>query len=614
MTRLIRPALLLLFLLPVVGRAETEVPAVLPADTAVYIELHRPVDLAEYLLGGGVQDLLKETPQLRRYLRSREYAQLRAALSYVETRLGTEWKEALRRATAGGVYLALRVDGPGNPAVAVVLRGDRVETARQVAELIGELANDSGRVREVKEAGISVRLAGNDFGFFTHERDLVLSNNAALLRELVRRYAGAERGPSLATDGIFRAALRLADGALLRTQLGSVTATQAALKPASAAAAQAPKRGGQRLGWLFARAAALRSAEGMSELYAAFGAEKFDDGGVPLLLGGFPQVFSEADYFVFSLWQRPSGLSLVAELPRASSEWPERWQWAYAREPGNEAAVPLRPKGTLLSFSVYRDLKGFWDAKDQLVKREGLAGFIELENELGRLLFPNRDFASEVLGQLDPRIRVVVVEQQLDKEGVSPRIKLPAFAYVQKIKDPDTFGEDLLIAYQSLIGLANLGLAQSNQPRLLVTTGQYRGVTLTVARFRQPADGNAGQAESFLYNFAPTFALCDSYAIIGSNEPVVRQVIDLIKDDPDTEATTPHNVMLELYADPIARLLEQNRDALAHQQVAEQGISIDEARARVDLLIKVVRLFSDARLIWGAGKESMYLRIDVNRK
>ncbi len=594
------PVLLLALLVPVAAAApaaaaDDQVAAFLPGDTVIYAELHQPVELADYWLSGGVQDLLSQTPQLRRFLRSREYAQLRAALAYVETRLGMSWKEALRRSTSGGVFLAIRANEGTDPAVAVVLRSDKPKTAEQVGELIRELASENGRVRRVTESGITVWVAGKAFAYFVHRGDLVLANNAELLRELVRRYAGQSPEGSLARDPLFRAARQQAANALARTD-------------------EAPAPGSKQVGWLFARTAPLRNVDGLRELYQAFRAEKFDDGGVPFLFGGLPKVLTEADYFTASLWQRSNGLSLIVELPRKSPEWPEHWQWAYAVERGKEAAVPLRPKGTLLSFSVYRDLKGFWDVKDRLVKRQGLTGFIELENELGRLLFPNRDFASEVLGQLDPRIRIVVVEQQYAAGERQPAIKLPAFAYVQRIKDPETFGEDLLIAYQTLIGLANLGLAQNNQPRLLVSTTEHRGVTLTVARFRKPVDGSAQELESFLYNFAPTFALCDDYAVIGSSEGVVQQIIDLLKDDPSATATTPHNVVLELYADPIARLLEQNIDALAHQQVVEEGIDPAEARARVELLIKAIRLFADARFLWGATADTMYLRIDINRK
>ncbi len=87
-------------------------------------------------------------------------------------------------------------------------------------------------------------------------------------------------------------------------------------------------------------------------------------------------------------------------------------------------SVPRR----IAAMSLYRDLHGFYAAKDTLFP-ERTSGLIFFENMMG-IFFTGRDLTSEVLAETEPEVRIVVAEQQYDPAVGTPEVKIPAFAAV----------------------------------------------------------------------------------------------------------------------------------------------------------------------------------------
>ena len=77
-----------------------------------------------------------------------------------------------------------------------------------------------------------------------------------------------------------------------------------------------------------------------------------------------------------------------------------------ATAPGRTSPCP----GGIAAVSLYRDLHGFYAAKDTLFP-ERTSGLIFFENMMG-IFFTGRDLTDEVLAETEPEIRLVVAEPQ----------------------------------------------------------------------------------------------------------------------------------------------------------------------------------------------------------
>ncbi len=585
MTRVARALGLFLFVL--VGRlavAQLQEPAQLvPADAQLYVHLNNPTDTLDALLTQDVWQLINEAPAFDQYRRSREYAQLRAAVAYVESRLGRNWREILRHLTAGGVTAFFVQVQP--PVGAVIARGDDEELVSDFDELIRELASDNGnrRLESFDVGRVTVWKLSQGAYYFVRGTDIVVATSPELCRSIIARLDSPVKSGTLSSDPQFKAA---------RERLGG--------------AVDDPQK--TLAGWLFVRGDLLRSVPELQDLPG----EKYPDAGVPFLFGVLPHLLRTAPYVTASVWRRPGGITLSAQIPRTEPTLPPTLTWLHSAEPGKEAAKPIRVPGTVLSFSIYRDLKGLWDVKDRLVSKEGLQGFVDIETEVAPVLFGNRDFATEVLAEIAPQVRVVVIAPE--SAGDEP-IVLPAVAYVQRLRHPEEFGQDLTISFQTLVGLINLGLAQNGQPRMMLSTLSYREVTLHTARFPEAEQGAAPTSPQFvlLRQISPTLAICKGYAVLASSEWAARAIVDYLLDDPAADALTAHNEILELDVNALVRLIEMNRQALIDARITQAGVDPTQAEGEIDSLIQALRMFQTARYTRGLNEREMYLRVDLDR-
>ena len=81
---------------------------------------------------------------------------------------------------------------------------------------------------------------------------------------------------------------------------------------------------------------------------------------------------------------------------------------------------------------IYRDLGRWWLAKEELFSEKVIANLSLAESQLSTF-FGNADFGEEILGALQPGLRLVVKPQEY-KPGIAPDIKLPAFALVGRLQ------------------------------------------------------------------------------------------------------------------------------------------------------------------------------------
>ena len=102
----------------------------------------------------------------------------------------------------------------------------------------------------------------------------------------------------------------------------------------------------------------------------------------------------------------------------------------------------------------------------------------------GPFLGRGRDFGTGVLGALGTDWRLVVARQDPSTLDPMPDDKLPAFALIADLKpDDEEFAIRLKAAFQSFVGLVNLGAAQKGEPPLEQGSEVFEGVTISTASY-----------------------------------------------------------------------------------------------------------------------------------
>src|SRR5262249_49795772 len=149
--------------------------------------------------------------------------------------------------------------------------------------------------------------------------------------------------------------------------------------------------------------------------------------------------------------------------------------------------------------------------------------------------FGGRDFGSGVLGALDPRWRLVIAHQDYDALSPRPDLKLPGVALIADLNpDDDEFSQRLKVAFQSFVGVVNLGAAQKGQPPLEQGSEVFEGTTIATARYmvskaESAAAAGGGDAVKTAvhprFNVTPSMAQVGNHFILSSSLGLTRALI-----------------------------------------------------------------------------------------
>ncbi len=328
-----------------------------------------------------------------------------------------------------------------------------------------------------------------------------------------------------------------------------------------------------------------------------------------LLGGGVADSLRHAGFIAMTLTESDAKLTLKAEFPHERPQISEKRQWYFAPQPDQAAFKPLWPEGAIASLSVYRELEGFWHARDELFDEATVAKLSQADTNLG-LYFSGRDFATEVLGAIGPRHQFVVARRTFDGNQPAPAIKLPAFAWVLEMKNPREFSPVLLLAYQKIVGLVNIVGGMNGQPQLLLGGEQYHNVEISKATFLVPPNTDARNA-AIIYNFAPACAQVGNRFIFSSTLGLTRQLVDELQ-KPGNVELTDDNTRLELDLKQLAGALDDNRDALITQDMLKQGRSREESGKQIDLVLEGLRRVGIARWRLSAANGQLALEATID--
>lgn len=549
------------------------------ADAAVYFEVSNPNQLLDRATSDSLGKMLGAIPQYARFIKTDDYKTFRTVVDFISGTLGTTWDKGLRKLAGGGIVLAVEGDpGKAPRIILAVTPSDKDFLNKSVSTLVDlarKDAKDKGRPDPIKPfAHRGVSGYSLDKGAYAIvDGTLVVSDRAETLKNVIDR----------SLDGA-KAALPITENPEWKARKAQVSA--------------------EALAWGLVRLDRLRTLD----------PKKFtlpDKDKTPpqlsFLFGSWVEAIRKAPWVAASLTWTDRRLATEWILPTPKGGYPESLQ-GFAPSKGNGALALITPPGTIASVSAWRDLATIWEARADLLSPEAVQGLAQLDTVAGQF-FGGRDFGTGVLGALSSDWRIVIARQDFAAMKPVPDVKYPAVALIKGLKpDDEEFAQQLKIAFQSIIGLVNLGAAQSKAPPIEMGSEVVDGVTIATSHFmppKGPADGK--EPVHLRHNFTPSVAQVGNYFVLSSSVGLTRDLVKAIK---AAGKPTDGTLLAEADGPELVKLLELNRNRLVMQNMLGKGENKVQAEEGVSTLLQLLRYFGHGRLSVKDGPESIRLALD----
>ncbi len=559
------------------GRCQfPEDPAVLfPETTVVWAEFDSLGDL----LSHPIRNQIQSTATFKELWKSPEVVKLRGGITLAELALGDRLESVATKLTQGGVVLAIDAKTEGLVLIS------RTESSEWLSEYLGrllKLARDDAKnksqddpVKQANYRGVDA-YEFNDIIIAAIEDRLLLTNKSDLGKTIIDRWKDSKSDSNLASKKSF------ADERQSRKAEGSYASST------------------HEIGWLWVDVQALRDKGIAKELFAG----KAKDFGAELILGGLLSTLNKTPSITGNLSLEGSTVKLRMQSPHDPS-WvgEERAYFVGSADRGN--ALPLlMPEGAVASLSTYRDVSQMWLRAGDLFNQEVNDQLAQADNTL-TTLFSGRDFGEEILGAMEPEMRLVASRQEYAEGAPVPAIKLPGFALVATLKDPNKMRPELKRIFQSFIGFLNIVGAMEGQAQFDMNMESENGMQFISATYVPEVDRKSSDEAPIQFNFSPCLAFSGEIAVLSSSIPLAKQLAAEVAKAPkdgqgsnpqETKPGTKTNTLVDLDVQALKQILLDNRRQLVSQNVLEKGHSRKDAEKEIDTLLSILELFDRSSL------------------
>jgi len=539
----------------------------LPETTAVFVEIPKPAEWVALLVDHPLRGKLEATPDYQKALQGPQYKYFRMALEMAEETLGTKWRPGIESLLDGGIYVGF--DLTTKKAV-VMVRSKDVQLRDRLRDVIFKLARtanpnaiDERKYRDLQGYRLD-KLIMAEVGPW-----LVFSDNKDLVTQVADNYLDGDR-KTLASKESFQKAKR---GQMAKSA------------------------------WAWVDLDAARS-EGVGRKLVD---EKSDNPLGELLVGGAVPALGKASYATAGLTLESRAVRIELTIPFDAS-WvtgPRKFFFRPASEP---AVALLTPERTIFSLATYRDLAGWWLAKEDLFKENVVAEMAKAETGISTL-FGGRDFGQDVLGSLKPQWQFVVARQDFNApKRLTPAIKLPAFAFVSRLKDPAKSQRQMKITFQSVVGFLNVVGGMNGAPQLEMESNSVGKAKLVTTSYG--AEDAARVKNDIFYNFSPSIVLVDDWFIVSSTSPLAEELATQI-DSGKTTAAAGADFETKLNIGALGDILFDNKSQLIAQNMLEKGHDRTAADREISLLLKIIESLRDMRISFGAEADRLKLEAEL---
>lgn len=550
-------ALLTLALPRCVSSQERTFESMLPKSVVAYVEF----ESADQLLDHPLRTKIQKSPEFLKIWRSPDVMKFRGGMKLAEAALGDKIENIARKLTAGGVAIA--VDREHN-AVALIARSESKAWLDDYLERLVELTTSDAKSKSqdnpVKEASYRDVIAYQVNGAVTVALGefLVVANKGEFGKAIVDNY------------------------------LDSATNTLSHQTAFAAAIATRPAQTERPFAWGFADLQRLREVGFGKKLLA----DKSDNFAAELLLGGLLETLRDSATLTAAWTLDNGGTKLSLTAPRDAAAASEERGYFFGPESKGTALPLLQSTETLASLSVYRDVSQLWLRAGDLFNSNVNDQLAQAESTL-TTLFSGRDFAEDILGAMHPEVRIVVERQEFDGSQPTPALKLPSFALVAQLREPEIMQKELKRTFQSLVGFLNVTGAMNGQPQLDLGTESNESQQFFTATYEPEVDRDRSTDAPIQFNFSPSLAFVGGEMILSSSIPLAKQLANQLSHDaagqvaPEPVGT---NTLLEINAQSVRQALTDNRQQLIAQNILEKGHSQEEAEAEIDTLLSILNL------------------------
>ncbi len=566
-------ALGLLLGVPIVATAQ-EVPGSrwVSNEAFFYAEVPHPVSAIDRATSDRVASLLKAVPGYQKALEGPDVRKVFDVVNLVASQLGTTWDKAARDLTGGGIVVA--AEGTNAPdRVFLVMTPSDVAFAEKAHAKLLELARADATskgnpdpIKENEHRGVKAYSVGANEAHAIVNGSLVIANSGETLKVVIDRALDGKTS-SIVEDPSFSERHKQATP--------------------------------DTLAWAFARTDRLRTLD--PKRYAAK-----PDAGATFLFGPWTEAALKGDWAALGLTWTESKMAAELSLATPKDGYSDAMK-RYLPAKGSGAPRPVSVPNAIGGASLWRDLSSIWEVRAEIFPPETVQGLAQLDTTAGTF-FGGRDFGTGVLGALASRWNIVIADQDFAKMDPVPDVKYPAFAVILELKpDDEEFATRLKSAFQSFIGLVNLGAAQTKAQPLMLGSDSVDGLSISTSRYL-PEKGKAkGEPVNARYNFSPSAVQVGNYFVVSSNLQLAKDLVPALKAEPGSTEST---LLAEVSGSALASILDRNRERLVMQNMLEKGNAKEQSEGEIQLLLNLLRYLGRASLSAADRDDSAIFNLD----
>jgi len=520
----------------------------IPGEADLILKVEQPRTLIESFTSLDAVRKLDTFAPFRELMESTTARRIFQLVRYYERELGAPWPEMLDQIAGRGVVLAVKYGNYDGKAPALLaIQGKDAAVVKKFFALTISLLEQEGARNDVPVAFQRKTHRGADVVRISDElilaqiEDVILVGNVpgTLDKSLALRESGGKS--MIDHPGVLGAKKILPE------------------KP---------------LAWLWYDFEPVKQFPGAKDLFA----QPRNDPLLTFFFSGAIDVFKRTPSINVGFYASPDGMRLAMRLPAGQNGRAEETSIHVPPE-GMSGSLPLlEPKGVVFSHSFYFDFGALWDKRDKVFNAATAAGFTELDQQASKFL-PGTSVPKLFRGA-GPYHRFVVTDHRATDYKTIPKQKLPGFAFVSSMRDPD-FGKAMEIFIRGGV------LAASTQFKLKLVTQEHQGIRIVGYKFPEDAPF-PDDPDQIRFNFTPCFARMDDYFVTASTFELCRTIIDEIRKQGKPSPTTS-NMRMRLYAEGNADLLNATPDQLLTQAILDQAIPVEQAQQQVKQIIDFVK-------------------------
>lgn len=558
---------------------EADVSRLLPESTVAYLEISNPTEILATVLDHPLNQHVQGMDVYKQATRTEQYRGFLTGRKFFEIQIGTEWRPAVEALTAGGIYVGF--DAASQGAVLLVRAKDEATMENFRVRILELTRLNGGKSAPEDYRDVPVYRIEKNGGAVVGEW-FVISNKPELGKRVL--------------DGLL-------DG---KVEENTAEAPGTLFANADFRSARA-SRNEDAQAWAFGNLQAVRDVRAGNKIFEG----RAENPLVELLVGGIQSTLKHSPYVTSSLTVATSGLKLQFASPWQADWVPEERSYFFGPDNSGEAPVLPEVSETLLTFATYRDVSEMWLRAGDLFDEQMNDKLAEADSSLSTI-FAGKDFAEEILGAFEPQMGLIVTRQDFDDVMPVPAIKLPAFALVMELREPETMRAELRRTFQSAVGFFNIVGAQNGNPQLEMDMQKEGDIDLITSRYLPEKKERDSTSARIIFNFSPSVGFSGSRFVLASTATLAQQ----LSAAPASEAGTGVNTGMALNAPVIGDALSDNREQLISQNMLSEGHSREEAEAAIDLLFEIVRGFKGAGLNLDREGDQLELTLslDVNER